>query len=211
MGTFADSEFEAFGLGKPAVSSVGAPGRIYRCGKLGANLKVNIEIGASAGVTRLDSYPGYFTTTRGVYYRHNADLLRQPLYHLPADVLYTAIGSGAGGTYAAPFSAELGRIYRANHRWLWSIVGDDEEQNRITTWLRAGAPREVATMWDGYVCRRPGKDEFVAPGLDAGGISCIWPDNKEKDTLFVCNRHGILKSTDHGKSYRLTYRCSPKN
>ena len=192
----------------PAGPAAGAPGRIYRCGKLGTNPKVSCDLGDAVGVTRIGGF--YFTTTRGVYFQERYAGLRQPLYRLPADVLYTTIGSGAGGTYAAPFSGEPNRVFCAGKRFLWAILPDVEERNRIASWLRAGAPQEVPTMWNGYQCRQPGTNEFLTPGLDAGGISCVWPDSKEKDTLFVCNRDGILKSTDHGKSYKLVYRCSPE-
>ncbi|MHC4253979.1 MAG: hypothetical protein ACYS9X_33100 [Planctomycetota bacterium] len=207
VGTFADSEFETLDLGRPAAPSAGAPGRMYRCGKLGTDPKVSFDMGDAVGVTRIGDF--YFTTTRGVYFQERYAGLRQPLYRLPGDVLYTAVGSGEGGTYAAPFSGEPNRVFRAGNRFLWAILSDAEEWTRIASWLRAGAPQEVPTMWNGYQCRRPGRDEFLASGLDAGGISCVCPDSKEEDTLFVCNRVGILKSTDRGKSYRLVYRCSP--
>jgi hypothetical protein len=35
------------------------------------------------------------------------------------------------------------------------------------------------------------------------GISCLIPDAGEDNTLYLCNRHGIFKTTDNGKSYRL--------
>jgi hypothetical protein len=207
VGTFADSEFGTLGLGRPALPSTGTPGRIYSCGKLGANPKASFDLGDAVGVTRIGRY--YFTTTRGVYFQDRYAGLRQPLYRLPGDVLYTAVGSGAGGTYAAPFSGEPDRVFCAGNRFLWAVLADAEERERIASWLRAGAAEEVPTMWNGYRCRRPGRDEFLAPGLDAGGILCVRPDSKEKDTLFVCNRKGILKSTDRGRSYRLVHRCPP--
>ena len=39
--------------------------------------------------------------------------------------------------------------------------------------------------------------------------TCMPIYSQEKGTLFVCNRDGILKSTDHGRSYGLVYRCPP--
>ncbi|MHC4504082.1 MAG: PA14 domain-containing protein, partial [Planctomycetota bacterium] len=207
VGTFADSEFDTLGLGRPELPSAGAPGRVYRCARLGTDPKVSFDLGDPVGVTRIGRY--YFTTTRGVYFQDRYAGLRQPLYRLPGDELYTAVGSGAGGTYAAPFSGEPDRVFCAGNRFLWAVLADAEEWKRIASWLKAGAPQEVPTMWSGYECRRPGSDEFLAPGLDAGGISCVLPDSKEEDTLFVCNRDGILKSTDRGKSYKLVYGCSP--
>jgi len=205
VGTFADSEFEALDLGKPAASVARQPGRVYHFGKPGRKPTVRFEM-ADTGVTSLGE--SYFTTTRGVYYGGRWGV-RQPLYQLPGDVLYAAIGDGAGGTYAAPFSTEPNRIYRANARWLWTVLGDDAEQARIKTALTAGAPMEVPTMWNGYASRPVGKDKFLAPGLNAGGISCIRPDRKDANTLYVCNCDGILKSSDGGKSYKTVYRALP--
>ena len=61
-------------------------------------------------------------------------------------------------------------------------------------------------MWNGYQCRQAGADEFLALGLAAGGISCVKPDSEEKDVLYLCNRDGILKSTDRGQTYKLVYK-----
>ena len=65
-------------------------------------------------------------------------------------------------------------------------------------------------QWYSYQSRKAGKDELLAPGLDSGGITCVQPDLKEENTLYVCNRDGILKSIDHGKSYTVVYRSPPK-
>ena len=37
------------------------------------------------------------------------------------------------------------------------------------------------------------------------GLSCIVRDREEEDTLYVCNRYGILKSIDNGRSYKRVY------
>ena len=206
VGTCADSELATLGLGKPAAAATG-PGGIYRYKELGTKPAKIFELNAPVGVTRVDSY---IATTRGVYFQDRYAGMRQALYRLPADVLFTAIGSGAGGTYAAPFSGEPHRVFCAGNRFLWAVLSDVEERTRIANWLRAGAAQEVPTMWNGFTCRRPKKDEFLAAGLDAGGISCVCPDTKDKNTLYLCNRDGILKSTDRGESYKAVYPDQPK-
>jgi len=207
VGTCPDSELRALGLGRPVTPSI-SKGGIYTCDKSGADPKKTFELRDPTGVTRIDNM--YFATTRGVYLRERVAGLRQPLYRLPTDTLFTALGSGAGGTYAAPLSDNPSRVYCAGNRFLWSILTDVESREQIRSWLRAGAGKEVSTMWDGYQSRKAGKDELLAPGLDSGGITCVQPDLKEENTLYVCNRDGILKSIDHGKSYTLVYRSPPK-
>gem|GEM_PF-4628359 len=34
------------------------------------------------------------------------------------------------------------------------------------------------------------------------GITCILPDKNDPHTFFLCNKQGILKTTDNGRSYR---------
>ena len=35
------------------------------------------------------------------------------------------------------------------------------------------------------------------------GISCIVPDSEKANWFYLCNIHGIFKTTDNGKSYKL--------
>jgi hypothetical protein len=35
------------------------------------------------------------------------------------------------------------------------------------------------------------------------GISCVLPDCEDEDTLYLCNCHGIFKTTNRGRSYKL--------
>jgi len=35
------------------------------------------------------------------------------------------------------------------------------------------------------------------------GISCIVADSEEENMFYLCNSHGIFKTTDNGKSYKL--------
>jgi len=193
VGTFADSEFAALGLGKP-VSPRKAPGRIYEISFKDEKAKRNVQCELEDfGVTNVsfDMHENFmnFATTRGVYYTwiHGLEF-SQRLHNMPADVLFTAIGSRrhsdwSAVTYAAPFSAAgQSPVYFTNDRSrTWSIVSEN-----------AQVQADSGTL-----------------GLNAG-LSCIVRDKEESNTLYLCNRHGILKSTDHGKSYRLVYRCSPE-
>ena len=192
VGTFADSEFEALSLGEPACA-VKAPGRVYwvgfRDGKMRKSASCELE---RFGVTNIafDMHENFvhFATTRGVYYTWVHGLVfSQRRHDVPADVLFTAIGAGrysewSAITYAAPFSSTgQGTVYFTNDRGRkWSVLS----------------------------ARPEARGEGEALGLGAG-LSCIVRDRDEPNTLYVCNRHGILRSTDHGRSYRLVHRCCP--
>jgi len=192
VGTFADSEFGTLGLGKPA-SPVKAPGRIYWVGFRDGRIRKSVSCELDGfGVTNIafDMHENFvnFATTRGVYYTWVHGLVfSQRRHDVPADVLFAAIGSRPHSdwsaiTYAAPFSStEHGPVYFTNDRSRkWSVL----------------SARPQVT----------GEGEVLSLGA---GLSCIVRDRDESSTLYVCNRHGILKSTDHGRSYRLVHRCAP--
>ena len=189
VGTVADDEFVTLGLGK-VVSPGKAPGRIYavslRDGKARTAVQCELE---DFGVTNIafDTHENFmnFATTRGVFYTWIHGLVfSQRLHDMPADVLFTAIGSGphadwSAATYAAPFSAAAPspvHVTRDRSR-NWAVV----------------SPGARATGTDGTL------------RLSAG-VSCILPDREEKDTLYLCNQLGVFKSTDGGASYSLVYR-----
>ena len=188
VGTIADSEFATLGLGKVASPGT-APGRILavsvKDGK--ARMAVQCEL-ADFGVTNLafDAHENFmsFATTRGVFYTwiHGA-VFSQRLHDMPTDVLFTAIGSAphsdwSAATYAAPFSGTgQGPVHVSRDRSRnWSVVSAD--------------------------ARGAGGAEALRLNT---GLSCIVPDREDRDTIYVCNQRGILKSTDGGKSYRLVY------
>jgi hypothetical protein len=190
VGTFADAEFDTLGLGKPW-SAVAAPARVYRYNR-GAQTAKCFEAD-NFGVTnvRFDNSHGYlmqFATTRGVYYISQGRIW-QRRFHIPADTLYTALESALQPAwhkvfryddccvqYAAPFSGTR-RIPLYMER---------------TMNLRWTAVDENAQV-------HPDNVELKS------GLSCIVRDREEEDTLYVCNRYGILKSRDNGRSYRLVY------
>ncbi|MHC4198567.1 MAG: PA14 domain-containing protein [Planctomycetota bacterium] len=190
VGTFADSEFATLGLGKP-VSQVNTPGRVYWAsigdGKLKAGVSLEVaDLGVTNVLFGMHQNFATLTSTRGVYYTWMHGIsFSQRLHDMPTDMLFTAIAGRrhTGWTkiiYAAPFSPEeQGPVYSS--------------KDRSRTWSALSRSARV----DGG-----------AASLGAG-ISCIVRDKDEKNTLFLCNRHGIFRSTDHGKSYRLVYRSSP--
>ncbi|MCX6996931.1 MAG: PA14 domain-containing protein [Kiritimatiellaeota bacterium] len=194
VGTFADSEFETLGLGKPA-APVKAAGGIYhgdfKNGKLG--LKPVCELD-DFGVVNIGGgeHPNFSTlaTTRGVYYTwQRGNAFSQRRYNVPADTLVTALGyrrfvkevqptdfRTVCTTYAAPFSSEASSpVYCVPERTTvtWSILAHDA---RVL-----GQAKDLA--------------------LNAG-VTCILPDTDQEHTLYLCNRDGVFKSIDKGKSYR---------
>ena len=85
-------------------------------------------------------------------------------------------------TYAAPFSGkQRSPVYCVPERTAgkWSVLSDNAKVDG------QGAATELNS-----------------------GISCILPDKEEERTLYLCNRHGIYKSTDGGQSYRIIHTCS---
>lgn len=113
------------------------------------------------------------------------------------DVLFTALGYRQfkkqtrpkewrlkSTTYAAPFSGRRGSpVYGVRERTTgrWSIVSSNAKVD--------GRGAEVALN---------------------EGISCILPDKDDADTLYLCNRHGIFKTTSGGKTYWLVCRSPAK-
>ena len=114
---------------------------------------------------------------------------------MPSDVLLVALGYRQfmkewrkndwrlkSTTYAAPFSGmENSPVYSVPERTTgkWSLLSDKAKINGQT-----------------------------ARSLN-GGITCLLPDREDGTTLYLCNRQGIFKSTDGGRSYRIVYTCSP--
>ena len=189
VGTIADSEFATLGSPGRLASPGKAPGRIYavslRDGKVRKQVQCELP---DFGVTNIafDVHENFmnFATTRGVYYTwiHGA-VFELRLHKMPADVLFTAIGSQphsdwSAATYAAPFSGTgPSPLHVTTDRSRnWSVVSADA---RVT-----GSREEIR--------------------LNAG-VSCVVRDAGEKDILYLCNRYEILKSTDGGKSYALVY------
>ena len=195
IGTFADSEFESLGLGKP-VTPIEGPGRIYwvTIPDEGARIKASkvCEL-TDFGVTNLvfDTQRNFvnFATTRGVYYTWtHCTLYAKRQVGASGDKFFTAIGARpfdkwSQFTCAAPFSgSEQSPVYFT--------------KERSRNWSALSKTSQIA------------KDSAEL-ALNAG-ISCLLPDAAEDNTFFLCNRHGVFKTTEKGKSYRLVLRASEK-
>lgn len=200
IGTFADREFQTLGLVKP-FAPVGAPGRIYRP-ELGTGKPLRLSPSCEVedfGVTNIGfgAHTNFatFATTRGVFYTWQRDnMFCQRRYVMPADTFFTALGYRQfmketrpgerrlkSSTYAAPFTGtQNSPVYCVPERTTgrWSLVSDD---------ARVDGGEATAAL--------------------RAGISCILPDKDDADTLYLCNRHGIYKSTDGGQSYKRV--CAP--
>ena len=199
VGTCADSELASLGLGKPAVE-VAAPGRLYWGGIRDRKvvLEPRCEL-ADFGVTNIGrgEWVNFATiaTTRGAYYTWtHGNSWSQRIIDVPADVLITALGArqfkkpdsgpqehwrSVCTTYAAPFSGEgSAAVVHAAH---------ERTQN----------------IWE-PLAARPMVEGPAAVNLHEGA-SCILIDKDDSRTFFLCNRHGIFKTTDLGKSYRLVH------
>jgi len=197
VGTFADGEFGALGLPAPASPLKGA-GRVYwvRLGGKAPRFETCCEV-ADLGIANIGfgAHENFatFATTRGVYYTwQRGNMFWQRRHDVPADRLFAALGyrqflkEYAGRkndwrtfstTYAAPFSFEQpSPVYRCPDRTArkWSILSGN---------ARIGG--------------RNGRLQLNE------GVSCILPDRKQPEILYLCNRHGIFKTVSRGESYRL--------
>ena len=193
VGTTADSELETLGLGEP-VARIQAPGRIYWI-KLPADAPVikptKVCEVADFGVTNMafDTQRNFmnFATTRGIYYTwvHCAHYAKRQV-GTSADRLFTAIASRpfdkwSNLTCASPLSSnEQSPVYFTTKRSRsWSAWSEDS---------RASGPHGDLAL--------------------NAGISCLLPDTEDSKTLFLCNRHGVFKTVDSGKSYKLVLRAT---
>jgi len=195
-GTFADSEFETLGLGRPNVrgKNTGAVFEITASGKgIGCHTKLNAPEFGVTGVTFGTQFNFYnIATTRGVYHRwpHGNEFL-QKRHYMPTDTLNVAFGhrrfitTRRNGSkqlnkvgFTAPFSSPgANHIYRVTPRLPppWKAI--NKEGSRLV-----GAP---------------------AGACVSSGLTCIHPDDDDAKILFLCNVNGIYKSTDEGRTFKL--------
>ncbi len=189
-GTFADSEFETLGLPEPA-SSLNADGRVYwniidANGEIKQTMPCDLE---DFGITNIafgtHSNFATFATTRGIFYTYQrGNMFCQRRYEMPSDKLFTALG-------CRQFVKELRK---------------SDFRTRATTYA---AP--ISTNVPSPVYCAPERTTFKWSMLPADatasnlneGITCVLPDKNQANTLYVCNRQGIHKSIDDGKSYKL--------
>jgi len=185
-GTFDDRQFDALGMAGPA-RAVKAPGRIYWCSFIGKKIRASkcFEM-PEVGVTNIvfDAHQNFATatTTRGVYFTWMHGIaFSQRRYQLVADTLFVGLGTRhfsdwSRYTAAAPFSEpRQAPVFYSNQRgFRWRKLSYHGARLE-------GAPKGVALT---------------------DGITCILPDAKDAKVVYLCNRHGIFKSSDEGKTYR---------
>ena len=203
VGTIDDREFETLGLGRPYAPS-DAPGRIY-WNDLRNPDKPRIRVVCELphfGVMNcgFGTHRNFatFATTRGIFYTWgHGSIFSQRRHDLPDDVFYSALGvyhfmkqTRPGevrlkvNTFAAPFSsAEKNPIYRSTERMTFK-------------WVQRFKDATVS-----------GSD--TSDALNAG-ITCILPDRHNGNVLYLCNRNGLFKSADGGKTYERLYASGSK-
>ena len=213
VGSSDDPGLAALGLGQPA-TAVDAPARVY-WGRLAdgrCQLSPCLELDRLA-VTNV-TFGAYHTfatvaTSRGLYYTwQGGGTFSQRRDDVPADRLITALGYrqypkqvGPGDvrtksdTYAAAFSApqddpSSGHAAAAT-------------QNPVH-WV----PERTALLWRAWSPEAPILDVGSGARL-SDGISCLLPDRADPSTLYLCNRHGVFKTTDGGRSYRRVHPAAP--
>lgn len=194
VGTFADSEFTILGLGHP-FSELTAPGRIYwvrfKDGKPRPELccglpdfgAVNIGFGAHENFVT-------FATTRGIYYTwQHGNVFSQRRHDIPADRLFVALGYRA-------YKRETRPGEWRSQSTSYAIPFEGKGPASVYT-----VPERTTGIW--YALQDEVRIEGSETGLELNsGVSCILPDRDDADTLYLCNRDGILKTTDAGKTYR---------
>jgi len=196
VGTSADGELHSLGISGLA-GSLEAPGGVHAArihdGKLNWSTWFELDDIAVTNLT-FGAYEDFvvIATSRGLYYTWQMGrAFSQRRHDVPADQLVTALGYrqypkqvGPGDirtksdTYAAAFSATEADFIR---------------------WV----PERTALPW-----RRWGGELQVEGGADKVlhvGVTCVLPDRKDPEALFLCNRHGMFKTTDHGKTFRQVY------
>jgi hypothetical protein len=183
VGTFDDNEFKTLGLGHPA-TPVEAPARIYwitlsdgeKAIKPGKAAELE-DFGITNMVFDTESNFVNLATTRGVFYTwgHGTMHARRKL-GTTSDRLFIAIG-------ARPFDK-------------WSK-------------LTCAAPFSGAEKTPVYFTTERSRKWSLLSESDNGplslnaGISCLLPDSRGNNRLYLCNRHGIFKTSDGGKTYTL--------
>lgn len=201
IGTSADKELAALGLGNPA-APVHAPGGLYwvRIRDRNIDWQKAFELDDMA-VTNVapGDYEEFATiaTSRGIYYTwQHGNVFSKRIHKLPTDQLYTALG----------------------YRHFKKSIHKDDWRTRVNTYAApfAGPDRNPVhwvperTMPTWRLLSNAVRIEGAPEPLELNeGISCILPDREEPNILFLCNRLGIFKTTDHGKSYRRVYKSPP--
>lgn len=181
VGTCPDSELKTLGLGRAAVSG-GEMGRLYAFRKQGASKSLLGEMPAF-GVTNMAfesrTQGGgfiYLATTRGVYYTFNQKKFYQRRHDIEPDAFYAAIDS-----WPLP-DRKTSRVLAA------PFVNDESYL------YTASIGYYWSPVWERHSTQVPPINRGLTSVLQRPG---------DTNTFWVCNRDGILKTTDGGKAYRL--------
>ena len=198
VGTIDDREFANLGLGKP-YGKTGGAGCVY-WSELRDVKKPRISLTLKQenfGVTDVcfGVHPNFATisTTRGVFYTWaRGRIFSQRKENMPGDVFYAAVGDYRWlkqtrpgekrikvNTYAAPFnSIQTAPVYRVKER--------------------------MTARWN-VLSKAPKVDGKSDPNILNAGVTCILPDRNNPDGIYLCNRNGLFKSVDAGKTYKMIY------
>jgi hypothetical protein len=189
VGTFPDAEFKALGLGAPGLSIPEQKGGgLYRVGG-----RVDKKTGKPEIRWESEPYPGFGYS----------------------DVFVTENKIGGSGYFMTSRGAfkrnrdgmihSLPNIPQDSFYSQFGLGGKTrKEQIRITAPFSSDDSNPVTIFFGGKLSRSASSPVPLNAGIS--GIHC--DVTNPKITLFVCNRHGILKSDDRGKSYKLVYKAS---
>lgn len=185
IGTFDDSEFATLGLPKPA-SPLDSSGRIYwntidASGKIKESNPCNLE---DFGITNIGfgwvSNFATFATTRGLFYTYQrGGILCQRRDEMTSDTVFTALG----------------------YRLFVRELRENDSRTRVNSYA---AP--LITEDSNVIFCAKDRTTFKWSKLSAylnSPPTSILADKSQLNTLYVCNREGIFKSSDNGKSFKL--------
>jgi len=191
IGTSDVKELKRLGLKKIYPTIKSHPGRLYKMNDAATGKPRIIVEKKDWGVTnisfeRMDASMYYLASTNGLYYKYFGTVAKIHWYAkdlYPADRLWIGLDCFYGkkarwapSKFAAPFSTK--------------------DQNPV---LGAHVSMEWAPTWSHL-----SKEVKTGAQLNAG-ITGITHHPVDHKVLYVCNRHGIFKSSDLGKSFELIF------
>ena len=200
MGTASDKELTGLGLGK-AAAAVDAPGRLYwgRVEKGKPKLGKSFEL-EEVAVTNIafGAYESFATiaTSRGLYYTwQSGGVFSKRIWDVPFDRLFTALGYRQYPKQVGP-----GDIRTKSDTYAAPLNGGED----LVRWVS----QRIAMPWRAWSRSPRIADSGGRLDLSAG-VSCVLPDRKDNKTLYLVNRHGVFKTSDGGKIYRLVLPAKP--
>jgi len=197
VGTSADNELHSLGMSSLA-SSVDSPGGVHAArihnDKLNWNTWFELSDIAVTNLT-FGAYENFvvIATSRGLYYTWQMGrTFSQRRHDVPADQLITALGYRQYPKRVGPGDI---RTKSDTFATAFSQAGAD-----FIRWV----PERTALPWRKWA-EKPQMEGHTSSAVLRVGVTCILPDQEDADTLFLCNRHGVFKTTDHGKTFRHVY------